>query len=176
MSSYKQLLKAIPRDRSTTYSSHKKHRSHSCIRKHIHSFTHFHADLICSYTASLDESSHNVTGYMEAIHGCNCTKSQEMIVTTHSRLTAMLNIVRKLLVSSLPLFHTHSNLSTCRPLERDANDVKQLAHHLLQFPSLLPIKATPAVLMGVTARCLLESIPKAGFSCESYNNQKNSFR
>ena len=56
-----------------------------------------------------------------------------------------------------------------RPLERDAGEVKQLSNHLSHFPSLLPTsgRATPKVLVGVAARCILETIPKKGFSCKS---------
>jgi hypothetical protein len=73
---------------------------------------------------------------------------QKSTVETNTRLKAMLNILRKL------------------PLQRDVGEVKQLSTHLSHFPSLLPPsdKDRPSVLVGVAARCLLETIPKKGFS------------
>jgi CRP-like cAMP-binding protein len=56
--------------------------------------------------------------------------------------------------------------NTNRPLQRDVGEVKQLSNHLSHFPSLLPPsdKDGTSVLVGVAARCLLETIPKKGFS------------
>ena len=46
--------------------------------------------------------------------------------------------------------------------------MKQLSNHLSHFPSLLPPSEgnTNDVIVGMAARCLLETIPRKGFSCE----------
>lgn len=54
----------------------------------------------------------------------------------------------------------------CSPLQRDVSEVKELSQYLAQFTSLLP-NMTTNVLVGMAARCLLETVPKEGFSCES---------
>ena len=68
----------------------------------------------------------------------------------------------------LDLEHTHTHTHTHRPLQRDNSEVKELSHHLSHFPSLLPdpASATPTILVGVAARCLLETIPRSRFSRE----------
>jgi hypothetical protein len=98
----------------------------------------------CNNSISVD-CSHQVD--VEAIHGRRATSVQST-VDTNTRLGAMLNILRKL------------------PLQRDVGEVKQLSNHLSHFPSLLPPsdKDGTSVLVGVAARCLLETIPKKGFS------------
>ncbi|CAI8032876.1 hypothetical protein GBAR_LOCUS18554 [Geodia barretti] len=103
-------------------------------------------DTSCSSSSISVDCSHQVD--VEAIHGRRATSVQKSTVETNTRLKAMLNILRKL------------------PLQRDVGEVKQLSNHLSRFPSLLPPsdKDRPSVLVGVAARCLLETIPKKGFS------------